>query len=117
VFFASVATGLSAIPGVSRAEVRPLTGSILIQHAGPVARIGIAAEQARLFVLANAHAPPKPTPTIAISPRLVAAAGLGVLTLWQLAQGQVLPPALTLGWYAASLGGLLSNGDSAEGAE
>ena len=53
-FFASIATGLSAIRGVSHVDVRPLTGSIVIHHAAPLARIGVAAEEARLFVIADA---------------------------------------------------------------
>jgi hypothetical protein len=117
VFFASIATGLSAIPGVSRVEVRPLTGSIMLQHVCPLARIGIAAEQGRLFVIADAHTAPPLTPAIPIDPKMVVAVGLGIFALWQLAQGRILPPALTLGWYAAKLTGILSNGDSSDGGE
>jgi hypothetical protein len=114
--FAAIATGLSTIPGVSRAEVRPLTGSILIEHGGPFTRIAAAAEKARLFVIANGLSPPRPT-AAAVDPKIVAAAGLGIFALWQLAQGHILPPAITLAWYAAGLGGLLSNGDAGEGGE
>lgn len=116
-FFASVATGLSAVHGVSQIEVRPLTASIIIQHAGPLARISRAAEKARLFVLANSHSAPSPTPAIWIDPKMVAAAGLGVLAIWQLTQGRVLPPAITLAWYVAGLTGFRSNGESADGGE
>jgi hypothetical protein len=48
---------------------------------------------------------------------MIAAAGLGVAALWQLAQGRILPPALTLGWYVATLTQILPTGDSAEGSE
>ena len=117
VFFASIATGLSTIPGVSRVDVRPLTGSIVIRHAAPLARIGKAAEQGRLFVLANVASAPPSAPAMGIDPKIVAAAGLGAFALWQLAQGRILPPAITLAWYAAGLAGLLSHGDVAEGNE
>jgi hypothetical protein len=117
VFFASIATGLSAIPGVFHVDVRPLTGSVLIQHGAPLARIGAAAEQSRLFVLANGHPPAAPDPAISIDPQIVLAVGLGAFALWQLAQGRILPPAITLGWYAAGLAGLLMKGSFADGGE
>lgn len=117
VFFASIATGLLAIPGVSRVETRPLTGSVVIEHAEPIAHITAAAERGRLFVLANAHAAPSSAQAVPIDPKLVAAAGLGAFALWQLAEGRILPPAVTLAWYTAHLSGLLWNGSSAEDGE
>ena len=117
VFFASLATGLSNIPGVRKVEVRPLTGSILIQHGPPLERISTAAQEARLFVLGNAHSVPPATPAMSIDPKVVVGLGLGALSLWQITEGRVLPPAITLAWYAASLTGLLSNGDGGEGGE
>lgn len=117
VFFASIATGLLAIPGVSRVETRPLTGSVVIEHAEPFARITSAAEQGRLFVLADAVSAPSSAPAMPTDPKLVAAVGLGAFALWQLAEGRLLPPAVTLAWYTAHLSGLLSNGSSAEDGE
>jgi hypothetical protein len=117
VFFASLATGLSAIAGVSHVEVRPLTGSILVEHAGPLARIGTAAARERLFVLSDVHPAPVPTPAMPIDPRKAVAAGLGIFALWQLLRGRVLPPAITLAWYAAVLAGVVSEGDFLEDGE
>jgi hypothetical protein len=67
--------------------------------------------------LIDAHTAPPLTPAIPIDPKMVVAVGLGIFALWQLAQGRILPPALTLGWYAAKLTGILSNGDSSDGGE
>lgn len=114
VFFAAVATALSAIPGVIKAEVRPLTGSILIRHGPPLDRIRAAAQEARLFTVGNAGAVPPPTPTVAIDPKMAIGLGLGAIAVWQLIEGRVLPPAITLAWYAAGLAGLLSDGHPAE---
>lgn len=116
VFFASVATGLSTIAGVSYVDVRPLTGSVLMQHTAPLVRIAAAAEKSRLFALASADPPPV-APAIAIDPKMVVALGLGALALAQFAQGRILPPAITLGWYAAGLAGWLVLGNAAKAGE
>ena len=117
-FFASIATALSAMRGVVHVETRPLTASILIRHGAPLASIGERAEQARLFVLAKSLAPsPLPSPAMPVDPRIAVAASLGAFALWQVVQGRLLPPAVTLAWYAANLTGLLSNGGAAEGGE
>jgi hypothetical protein len=113
VFFAAVASGLSAIPGVYRVEVRPLTGSILIEHGPPLEHIGAAAQKARLFALERTVSEP-PAPPISIDPKVVIGLGLGALSLWQIAEGRIFPPAITLAWYAAHLTGLMAHGDAAE---
>jgi hypothetical protein len=117
VFFASVATGLSTIRGVQKVEVRPLTGSILIQHGSPLARIAVAAQEARLFAVGDAGCVPPATAATSIDPKVVVGIGLGVLSVWQLAAGHVLPPAITLAWYAAGLTGFLANGSAGEAGE
>jgi hypothetical protein len=108
VFFASVATGLSTIAGIDKVGTRPLTGSILIHHNAPLARVTEAAEKARLFVVTPRAASPGFPEAISLDPRMVVGLGLGVLALWQLTQGRVLPRAATLAWYAANLTGLVS---------
>ncbi len=113
-FFASVASGLSAIAGVRAVEVTPLTGSVLIQHSGPLARIGVAAEEARLFAV-NGAPVAQATPEIAFDPKIVVALGLCAAALWQLSRERFLPPALTLLWYASHLGGVWTHAGDAEG--
>ena len=116
-FFASVATGLSTISGVHHVDVRPFTGSVLLQHGLPLAGIAAAAERARLFKVANDASAPAPQPAVRIDPKWVIGAGLGVIAVWQLTQGRILPPAVTLAWYGARLTGLLPNGDAADAGE
>lgn len=114
VFFASIATGLAAIGGVTRVDVRPLTGSVVIHHGPPLARIGIAAEEARLFSMTKPVDAAASATALAIDAKMVAALGIGAFGLWQFAQGRVLPPAMTMAWYAATLAGLLpQNADPA----
>ena len=115
VFFASVATGMSTIAGVHKVEVRPLTGSIVIEHGPPLTHIAKLAEDARLFVLTDVGNPAPPTPAVSFEPKIAVAVGLGVFALWQLTRGHMLPPAITLAWYAASLTGFLSRGPTHEG--
>jgi len=105
VFFAAIATGLSALPGVYHVYVRPLTGSIVISHGPPIARIGAAAEQAGLFALAEAAEEAVDWPELPIDPRLAMTVGLGLVAVWQLLRGQIFPPAVTAAWYAAHLAG------------
>lgn len=114
IFFASVAKGLSTIAGVRAVDVTPLTGSVLIQHNGPLARIGVAAKEARLFVMGGAPHVAQPAPAIAIDPKIVVALGLCAAALWQFSRERFLPPALTLLWYASRLGGVWSHDGLAE---
>lgn len=113
-FFASIATVLSTIPGIQKVEVRPLTGSIVIEHGPPLARVAKLAEDARLFVLTDVDNPPPPTPAMSFEPKIAVAVGLGAFALWQLARGHILPPAITLTWYAVHLAGVFPNGSVAE---
>lgn len=121
VFFASVATGLAAIAGVQKVEVSPLTGSILIHHGPPLERVGEAAKKVGLFVIAEAapaaSASSVKWPALPVDPRMAAAVGLGLVAMWQVIEGRLLPPALTMAWYAAHLSGLLSAGDGVGEAE
>jgi Heavy metal associated domain 2 len=114
VFFASIATGLSTIPGIHKVGVRPLTGSVVIEHNLPLTRLAKLAEDSRLFVLADVEHPPPQTPAMPFDPKIAIGFGLGTFALWQLARGHILPPAITLAWYAAHLTGLLPNGSAGE---
>jgi hypothetical protein len=116
-YFASVSKALSAIAGVRAVEVAPMTGSVLIQHSGPLARIGAAAQDARLFVVGEAPQAPREAAEISIDPQIVAALALFAAALWQMSKERVWPPAITLLWYASRLGGVWSldgDGDNGE---
>lgn len=104
-FFTTIAAGLSAVSGVYRVDVRPLTGSIVIAHGPPIARIGAAAEQAGLFALDETIEEPAEWPELPIDAKTAATIGLGLVAVWQLLRGQVFPPAVTAAWYAAHLAG------------
>jgi hypothetical protein len=113
VYFASVATSLSAVPGVTRVEVRPLTGSLVIHHIVPFGRIAAAAEERRLFSIIYAQSAQKRTEQRSIDPKLVAAVAMGVFAIWQLGRGRYLPPALSLVMYALDLARLWPDETSA----
>ena len=117
VFFASVATGLSTIAGVRKVLVRPLTASVLIQNDRSLERIIAAAQEARLFRLANPSTTPRLIKAYKIDPKMVVGLVLGGLAIWRLTEGKILPHAVTLAWYAANLAGLLSDHDIADGHE
>lgn len=71
-------------------------------------RIGERASEAGLFRIAEAEAPlTAPDRPARLDPALVTAAALGVFALWQLGKGRILPPALTLAFYAADIVRLL----------
>lgn len=109
-FFTTLAAGLSAHPGVTKVEVTPLTGSVLVRHFGPFEEIGRAAETAGLFHLGKAEVGASALelewPKLPVDPKLALAAGLAGLALWQMGKGKALPPALTLLWYATRISGL-----------
>lgn len=115
-FFASIASGLSALPGVHKVEVKPLTGSVLVQHWGALDMLSVAAKDAGLFAVGE---PPPPEPEaeteVELDPKLLFALALGALSLWQMSREKFFPPALTLLWYATNLGGLWRNGPPPEG--
>jgi hypothetical protein len=102
-FLNSLAAGLATIQGVHRIAVRPLTGSLVIWHGLPIARIGKAAADARLFQLVGPGEPRSPIADRSFDLKMAVGLGLGFAALWQLIQGRILPPAVTLAWYASNL--------------
>lgn len=105
-FFASVASGLSSLPGVFDVETRPLTGSVLIAHLGPLDELGDAARRAGLFDLPSAPVSCAVKTKVDFDPKLVIALALAALAFWQFSREKIAPPALTLLWYAGHLAGL-----------
>ncbi|HET6377806.1 MAG TPA: hypothetical protein VFG05_05795 [Methylocella sp.] len=120
-FFESAAAILRAIPGVSKAEGRPLTGSLVIHHDAPLSLIVAAALEKRLFAVAEKNPAPAPEwPELPLDLRSAARIALGLLAFWQFIEGRVLPPALTLAWYAARLAPLpaeTDEGDAGNGSD
>ena len=117
VFFASLATTLSAMPGIQRVTVQPVTGSVLLEHTKRLPKLLQAAQEAQLFKLSEPWQQPSSSEPATVDPKLLIGIGMGVFALWQLTRGRILPPAMTLGWYAASAAGLLSNHDASEAGE
>src|SRR3974390_307440 len=103
VFFASVAGGLSTIRGVRDVKTTPLTGSILIFHDAPLSSLANEAEKRRLFSLVEDAAERGETyyaPPLPINPRIAAAAGLGLIALWQMYREKYFPSALSVLMHA-----------------
>jgi hypothetical protein len=40
---------------------------------------------------------------VVLDPKMVVVFGFGLAALWQIFQGRILPPAITLAWYASML--------------
>lgn len=110
-FFTRIGAELLKCEMVQTVEINPLTGSVLVIHGAETAAITRYAEQHGLFRLGggdNSDAgrgdpfdPPADKPAadvLSLLPPLFI--GLG---LYQLLQGNVLAPAVTLFWYAFSL--------------
>jgi hypothetical protein len=109
VFFASVATALAAMPGIRHVSVQPITGSVLIEHSKPLLKLQDAIADAQLFRISGPEFPrPRPSEPVVLDPKIFVGLGMAAFAILQFSRGMILPPALTLGWYAASLTGMLS---------
>jgi hypothetical protein len=97
-FFSACAARLTEIPGVLAVRPRSLTASLLVEHERPFAAVAEDALNAGLFTVKQE--PAAGEPLAAIPP---VAAVLGALAVVQLFRASVLPPAITLGWYAWTL--------------
>jgi hypothetical protein len=98
-YFAAIADGLAALDGVHSVRTRPLIGTVLLTHDGSFAPLAIRAEAADLFVIEErGQLATAPTST-AVLPAAGALA-MAALGVFQLFQERLLPPALTLFWYA-----------------
>ncbi|WP_127091552.1 hypothetical protein [Aquabacter cavernae] len=99
----AVAAELSGRPGVLKVAYRAETGSLLVLHDG---RFRPEADPAlRLVPARPGGAAPSRTPGRGkgLGGGVAGAAAFSGLALLQMARGRVLPPALTLVWYAVSL--------------
>jgi hypothetical protein len=100
-FFSDCSARVAEIQGVRWVRVRSLTASLVIEHDGAFDTIKEQARAAGLFTVVEtqrgserAEAGPALPPVAAV---------LGGLAVMQLFRNHVLPPAITLLWYAASL--------------
>jgi hypothetical protein len=101
-YFSSSAARLAEFAGVLAVTPRAVTASLLIEHEGDFDAIAERARAAGLFALEPAPEEEGVAPRQAI-PGL--AGVLGALAVVQLFRQRVLPPAITLLWYAASVAG------------
>jgi hypothetical protein len=101
-YFSSSAARLAQFEGVLAVTPRAVTASLVIEHEGDFAAIAERARALGLFALEPAPQEENPAARLA-APRL--AAVLGALAVVQLLRQRVLPPAVTLLWYAAALAG------------
>lgn len=97
---------LSALPDVTHVEAHALTGSVLILHDGASASVLDNATSAGLFTISGEYDEPRAQldmEAASVAAPLVAAGLLSAFAIWQLLRGRVLPPAVTLAWYASTL--------------
>jgi hypothetical protein len=102
-FFATSAARLAEFEGVLAVTPRASTSSLLVEHEGEFDAIAKRARAAGLFALGRPAEEEE-----ALAPRLAIpglAGVLGALAVVQLFRQRVLPPAITLLWYAASVAG------------
>ena len=132
-FFDGLVLRLRGLPDVKSAEARPLTGSVIVHHQGLWSEIAEQIVEAGLFAIAEEEAATDLSNAFGqeywlevakqlsrtglfieneaqalkslerLSPALAAAGGAAILGLWQIARGEVLPPAITLLMYARTL--------------
>ena len=101
-FFAACAARLAEFDGVLAVTPRALTASLLVEHDGDFGGIAERARAAGLFALEPANE----EEGLASGPAIPGLAGvLGALAVVQLFRQRVLPPAITLLWYAAAVAG------------
>jgi hypothetical protein len=101
-YFTACAARLAEFDGVLAVTPRALTASLLVEHDGDFGAIAARARAAGLFALEPASGEPE----LARGPAVPGLAGvLGALAVVQLLRQRVLPPAITLLWYAASVAG------------
>lgn len=100
-----LAAELSRRPGVLKVAFRVETGSLLVLHDGrfrPEADPALRLVTPRSAAPAAVSARPRPAGTAQMG-GIAGAAAFSGLALLQMARGRVLPPAVTLFWYAAAL--------------
>jgi hypothetical protein len=117
-FLATVRLRLESLPSVEAVEVRPSTGSVIVWHTGPFAAIAGHARSAHWFriTVPAAASAGGGSPVTAFSTQVarwlgdrdsaLAATGavaLAAMSAWQVRQGHLLPPALTLARWAGSM--------------
>ncbi|WP_330084899.1 hypothetical protein [Methylocystis iwaonis] len=115
-FFASVSSGLSALPGVYKVAARPFTGSVLIEHGDALEKVSEAALEAGLFAIGEARSATKTDKPVDLDPKALVALALVGLALWQVAREKFFPPAFTLLWYAGHLAGVWRSPESGDDA-
>ncbi len=115
---AVAATRLRKAKGVRSVEPRPVTGSLVVLHEGEFAAVAGCMPGLGLALSASAEARRPAAPRIGrIEPGTAGAIGLAALALVQMRRGNLLPPALTLAWYAGSVLGYLPKGPPVDAAD
>jgi hypothetical protein len=105
-FLNNLVVRLSGLPNVTHVDTHLLTGSVLILHGGVSAAIVDSAVAAKLFTTGGEGDESRlqiDSGAAAVAAPLMAAGVLAAFAAWQLLRGRVLPPAVTLAWYAATL--------------
>jgi hypothetical protein len=105
------------MPGIQHVSVQRITGSVLIEHSKSLLKLQDAIAEAQLFRISRPELPrQRPSEPVVLDPKVFVGLGMAAFAILQFSRGMILPPALTLGWYAASLTGMLSAQDAPESA-
>jgi hypothetical protein len=101
----SLAAGLLAIPGVTHAAPHAMTGSIVVRHGAEWSAVASSAASSLGIAWDDdgSRAGAGDAADREANLRILLGAALGAFAFWQLARQNVLPPAITLLWYAVAL--------------
>jgi hypothetical protein len=102
----AIATRLGELEGVDTVSIRALNGTVVMTHDGhfdEYAARAMSAGMLEIVEVAHAAGGIGPVPAALKSPPAFAALAFGALGLFQVAEKRVLPPAITLFWYATEL--------------
>lgn len=99
-FLGAVGAKLGALPQVRSVQLGIATGSIVLRFDDGFEQLRDDAREQAIALVDDLNAAAQP---VRLDPRGATALAFAALSLLQVARGVVLPPALTLAWYAATL--------------
>jgi hypothetical protein len=102
----AIATRLGDLEGVDTVSIRALNGTVVMTHDGHFDEYAARAARAGMLeIIATEHGQGEvgEVPAALGSPPALVAFAFGALALFQISEKRILPPAITLFWYATEL--------------